>query len=71
MSEPEKIRCSFAGCHRSIPRRSYVVPPEGWVCLSGWGPGIQDGFYCKPHADAIEALNDSGELEQIQTGEGA
>ena len=68
VSELEKIRCSFAGCHRSIPRRPYVVPPEGWACLSDWGPGIPDGFYCQSHADALDAMTESGELEYIQNG---
>jgi hypothetical protein len=36
--------------------------------LSDWGPGIERGFYCKPHADALEALCDGGELDYIQSG---
>ena len=55
-----RYRCAFPGCHRSTDRYPYVV---GWANLCDWGPGIPDGFYCKPHADAIEALNDSGELD--------
>jgi len=68
MSDEQRIYCSFSGCHRSIIRRDYFVPPEGWAYLSDWGPGIKRGFYCKPHADALEALNDSGELDYIQEG---
>jgi hypothetical protein len=32
--------------------------------LFNWGPHIQDGWYCKAHADAIEAVSDEGGLEE-------
>jgi hypothetical protein len=59
----ERIFCSFCGCWRT------TVQPytDGWSGLAAWGPGIPDGWYCKPHADALEALSDSGELEYIQS----
>ena len=51
-------RCAFDGCHKTS-----VNPVEdGWSYLAEWGPGVRDGFYCKPHVDALEALLVSGEL---------
>jgi hypothetical protein len=57
-----RARCSFEGCWRT----SAQPYTDGWVNLSGWGVGIKDGFYCRPHADAIEATG--GELKYIQNG---
>jgi hypothetical protein len=61
--EDDPIRCTFAGCHRS----TFQPGIDGWAALVRWGPGIEDGWYCKPHADAIEALDESGELDRIQS----
>ena len=61
----DRSKCTFPGCHRSTNRHPYLV---GWCSLGGWGPGIPDGWYCGPHGDAIEALNDSGELDCRQNG---
>jgi len=60
--ERKSVVCSFEGCWR----RSTRPYPDGWSYLAAWGPGIKDGFYCQPHADALEALNISGELDHIQ-----
>src|SRR5215472_977420 len=68
MSNERKYRCSFEGCHRSTTQHPYLA---GWANLGGWGPGIPEGFYCKPHADAIVALDESGEIEYIQRSGGA
>jgi hypothetical protein len=48
----EKIRCTWDGCWRSS-KQPYA---DGWAHLMLWGPGVPDGFYCKPHADAIDAV---------------
>jgi hypothetical protein len=64
--EVMRTRCSFPGCHRSTTRMWRGT--DDWPFLASWGPGIPDGFYCKPHADALEALSDSGELDHIQSG---
>jgi hypothetical protein len=56
-------RCRFEGCHRSTDH-----PHEGgWSFLCDWGPGVKDGFYCPTHGDALEALNLSGELEDVSS----
>jgi hypothetical protein len=59
------IRCAFPGCHCSTNRHPYLV---GWASLAKWGPGIPDGWYCGPHAAALDAMLESGELEDIQSG---
>jgi hypothetical protein len=46
----EKIRCTWDGCWRT----SSLPYADGWAYLTLWGPAFKDGFYCKPHADAIE-----------------
>jgi len=56
------IRCTFAGCWRT----TWQPYADGWSGLAAWGPGIENGWYCKAHADAIEALDESGELDRIQ-----
>jgi hypothetical protein len=67
----EKIRnyCTFSGCpkHFDAPG-AIMVPPKGWAHLSEWGVGVRDGFYCEAHADALEAMLMSGELETLQAG---
>jgi hypothetical protein len=60
----ERLRCTFDGCWQ----RTLQPYTDGWAGLSDWAPGIKDGWYCKPHADALEALYESGELEYIQRG---
>jgi hypothetical protein len=63
-------RCQFEGCLRTVEwPEVFTLPPEGWSWLQDWGPGVPEGMYCKPHADALEALLVSGELESIQRGE--
>jgi len=59
--------CTFEGCPNSVEYpETFAAPPPGWAHLSGWGPGIKDGMYCGPHADALETLLITGELETIQ-----
>jgi hypothetical protein len=52
MSNVEKIRCTWDGCWRHSSRPY----GDGWAYLAVWGPPIKDGFYCRPHADAIEVV---------------
>ena len=57
--------CTFKGCPKKTVE--FVgLPPEGWTYLAGWGPGVPDGMYCQEHADALEELHLSGELEEEQ-----
>ena len=46
------IKCTFNGCHA----RTFQPYTDGWASLAAWGPGILDGWYCGPHADAIERV---------------
>ena len=59
-------RCmrAFAGCDKTVEHpRVFMLPPEGWVWLSDWGRGVEDGMYCKQHADELEeALLAPGDL---------
>ena len=57
----ERVRhkCSWYDC-RKTSAQPYT---DGWSNLSTWGPHIPDGFYCKEHADAIEAIDAEGGLE--------
>lgn len=57
-----KHHCTFGGC----PKSSEQPYTDGWSNLCAWGPGIPDGFYCKPHADALEAMLMDGTLAEIQ-----
>jgi hypothetical protein len=52
-------RCTFEGCYRSTESPG----KDEWSYLEDWGPGVRDGFYYKPHADALEELLMSGEIE--------
>ena len=61
---PERIRCCWEGCWRSSAR-----PMFDGSYLSSWGPYIQDGWYCKAHADALEAVLVEGGLEDAAAGE--
>ncbi len=58
-NEAHKIRCTWADCWRT------TIQPysDGWANLSDWGPAVPDGFYCKPHADALEAVLEEGGFE--------
>jgi hypothetical protein len=58
-NDATKIRCTWDGCWR----RSSRPYADDWAYLCSWGPAIKDGFYCKPHADAIEAVDMDGGLE--------
>ncbi|PWT93398.1 MAG: hypothetical protein C5B54_01915 [Acidobacteria bacterium] len=55
--------CTFKGCKKTseAPRAK-----DGWSFLAKWGPGIPDGYYCREHVEALEALLVSGELEEAQ-----
>jgi hypothetical protein len=55
-------KCTFKGC----PKTTEQPFTDGWANLGDWGPGIEDGFYCRAHADALEDLLVSGELGGIQ-----
>jgi hypothetical protein len=58
-SPGRRIRCAWDGCwrHTSQP---YT---DGWANLVSWGPAVQDGFYCQPHAEALEAVLMDGGFE--------
>jgi hypothetical protein len=63
MSDDGKTRCSWRGCCCTS-----VQPfTDGWAGLAGWGPGIPDGWYCNAHAAALNALEESGELDSAQS----
>jgi len=55
-------RCAYKGCWH----RTSQPTLDGWTNLGPWGPGI--GWYCKPHAAALEALEESGELDWLMSG---
>ena len=55
---PIPDNCAFKGC----PKTTADPINDGWPYFTGWGPRFADGYYCKPHADALEALHVSGEL---------
>ena len=52
----DKTECAFEGC----PETTADPDKDGWSYLADWGAGVADGYYCKPHADALEALYVSG-----------
>jgi hypothetical protein len=54
-----KIRCTYAGCWRTTTQPY----SDGWANLSDWGPAVPDGFYCRPHADALEQVLEQGGFE--------
>jgi hypothetical protein len=57
-------RCTFEGCRKTVEYpQNFALPPKGWSYLVDWGPGIQDGLYCKEHADALEAVLMQGGLD--------
>jgi hypothetical protein len=56
--------CTFAGCWQKTSQPF----TDGWTNLGPWGPGIPEGWYCKPHAAALEALEESGELDRLISG---
>jgi hypothetical protein len=49
---PRRVACQMEGC-----------PRAGWRWLQDWAPGVRDGYYCSEHAEALEALLVSGELD--------
>jgi len=55
-----RVRCSWEGCWRSTTRHH----PDDWSYLFGWGPAVKDGYYCRVHADALEAVR----LDDIERG---
>jgi hypothetical protein len=63
-------RCTFEGCPKSVEYpETFVRPPPGWAWLADWGPGVKDGIYCEPHANALEEMLLNGELATIQAGD--
>jgi hypothetical protein len=46
-------RCAFEGCWKT----SEHLMLDGWGYLSDWGPGVPDGYYCREHKEAIEAIH--------------
>jgi hypothetical protein len=44
-------KCTYEGCRAT----SEAPATDGWRQLVDW-PGIADGWYCRPHADALEAV---------------
>jgi len=62
MMDEHRIWCSFAGCGQSTSQ-PYA---DGWSELCEWGPGVKNGFYCRPHAAAVEALVEHDDLERIE-----
>jgi hypothetical protein len=58
--------CAFKVCHKAVEYPEvFMLPPDGWAWLSGWGPGVKDGMYCKPHASALEELLMAGGLNDV------
>jgi hypothetical protein len=55
--------CTFEGC----PKTTENWLDDRWAHLDGWGIGVREGYYCREHADALEALLENGELEEIQS----
>jgi hypothetical protein len=47
-----RVRCSWEGCWRTTAHPF----ADGWSNLCDWGPPVKDGFYCRAHADASEAV---------------
>ena len=72
MNDDDKRRCCFEGCWRSFEisdadtLAQYSALENGWLLISDWGPGVQRGWYCPPHAKAMRELQESGELDEIQ-----
>jgi len=58
------LKCTFDGCN-ATSEQPYT---DGWANLADWRPGVKDGFYCKAHADALEAMLMDGSLGEIQAG---
>lgn len=54
--------CTFGGC----TAKSEQPTEDGWAYLASWGTGIKDGFYCKAHAEALDAMHEDGSLGEIQ-----
>ena len=44
--------CTFEGCGNTTEKPTL----NGWAWLAEWGPGVRDGFYCREHVEALEAL---------------
>lgn len=58
MNDDHKIRCTWPGCWRTTTQPF----ADGWADLASWPAPIKDGFYCQAHADAIEKVDEEGEL---------
>ena len=56
----KKIRCAWDGCWRTTAHPD----TDGWAYLCSWGPAVKDGYYCKAHADAIEAVEMEGGFDE-------
>jgi hypothetical protein len=61
MTDDKKIRCAWEGCWRSTTRHPFL---DDWAYLIGWGPAVKAGYYCKEHADAIEAVEMEGGFDE-------
>jgi hypothetical protein len=52
----QKIRCAWDGCWRTTAH-PYA---DDWAYLCSWPPPVKDGYYCRSHTDAIEAVDMDG-----------
>jgi hypothetical protein len=59
LSDTERVRCTWEGCWRT----SAQPYADDWAYLCLWPRPVKDGFYCKPHADALEAVDMAGGFE--------
>jgi hypothetical protein len=70
--DDERRRCAFEGSWRTMTDPDTFAEweareREGWLYISDWGPAIQRGWYCPPHAKVLNELEESGELDHIQS----
>ena len=56
----DKIRCCWDGCWRTTLRPD----TDGWSFLTSWPQPVKDGYYCRAHVDALEALHLEGGFEE-------
>ncbi len=54
--------------HRCTFRSTEDPDKDGWAWI--WISVVdKEGFYCKPHADALDELAKSGQLDAVLSGE--
>ena len=53
--------CTFAGCWRTSEQPSL----DGWTGFDDLAPGVPDGWYCREHVAALEALLVAGKLDDL------